>query len=294
MNRLRDQSGFALTELLVAMALLGVLFATSLAVFSAFSNQSRRVDRQSEAQGRARRVIDRMVVQMRNATAGSTTGGQPVEKATAFDLVLLAPAPSPSLTNNARGVAHNRYCLDSSTASNAVLWYQTSPYTTTSNSTPPSTTACPSSAWSTQQRVADHLVNQFNASTALFTTRTDSAGNVTDVAVRAVVDFNTSSAPPATDLQSSATLRNLNRPPTADMNCQAISNGHVLCDASTSTDPDGETMSYSWTMDGSPLGSTSYRLDQSPLASRSTHSFTVTVRDSGGLTSSATRSITMP
>jgi type II secretory pathway pseudopilin PulG len=295
MSRLRDEAGFALTELLVAMGLLGVLFGTSLLVFTAFSNQSRRVDTQSEAQGSARRAIDRMVVQLRSATAGSTTGGQPVEKATSYDLVFLVPTPSPSLTNNARGVVHTRYCLDSTTASNEVLWVQTASYTTTSNASPPSTTACPSSAWSTQRRVADHLVNQFSSpTTPLFTARTDSTGNVIDVAVRALVDVNTASAPPATDLQSSATLRNLNRPPTADMNCQAVSNGHALCDASISADPDGETMTYSWTMDGSPLGTTTYHLDQSPLASHSTHSFTVTVTDPGGLTSSATRSITMP
>jgi type II secretory pathway pseudopilin PulG len=295
MNRLRDESGFMLSELLVAMALLGVLFGTSLLVFTTFSNQSRRVDRQSEAQGAARRSIDRMVVQLRSATAGSATGGQPIEKATAYDLVFLVPSQSPSLTNNARGVVHTRYCLDSSTASNEVLWLQTSAYDTTSNSSPPSTTACPSSAWSTQQRIATNLVNQFAAPfTPMFTTRTDSSGSITDVAVRALVDVNTTTAPPATDLQSSATLRNLNRRPTADMTCQAVSNGHALCDASTSNDPDGDTLTYSWTMDGGPLANTTYHLDQSPLASHSTHSFTVTVTDPAGLTSSATRSITMP
>jgi prepilin-type N-terminal cleavage/methylation domain-containing protein len=295
MKRLRDEAGFALTELLVAMALLGVLFGTSLVVFSAFSNQSRRVDSQSEAQGRARRAVDRMAVQLRSATAGSTTGAQPIEKATSFDLVFTVPTASANLTDNARGVVHMRYCLDASTAANEVLWVQTSPYTTTSSATPPSTTACPSSAWANQQRIADHLVNQFiSPATPLFIARTDSSGNVLDVAVRALVDFNTSNAPPATNLQSSVALRNLNRQPTADLNCQALSNGHALCDASASNDPDGDSLNYSWTMDGSPLASTSYRVDQSPLASHSTHSFTVTVRDTAGLTSSATRSITMP
>ena len=295
MRRLRDESGFALTELLVGMVLMALVLVASLTVFQAFSHQSRRVDSQSQAQNNARRAIDRIVVQLRSATAGNVTGGQPVQKATANDLVFLVPSRSPSLTNNSRGVMHTRYCLDTSTSTNSVLWMQTSPYDTTSSSAPPSTTACPGSAWPNQQRVADHLVNQLQSpAVSLFTTRTDAAGNVTDITVRAFVDTNTSTDPRATDLQSSVTLRNLNRQPEASLSCQALSNGHALCDASASVDPDGETLTYSWAMDGSPLSARSYHLDQSGLASHSTHSFTVTITDPGGLTSSATRSITMP
>jgi prepilin-type N-terminal cleavage/methylation domain-containing protein len=295
MRRLREESGFALTELLVAMVLMGLLLGTSLTVFQAFSNQSRRVDSQSEAQNNARRAIDRMVVQLRSATAGNATGGTPIEKATSNDLVFLMPSSSASLTNNSRGVMHTRYCLDTSTSTNAVLYMQTAPYDTSSNSTSPSTTACPDTAWPDQQKVADHLVNQLQSpATSLFTTEADTSGNITDITIHAFVDANTSSDPRATDLQSSVTLRNLNRQPTAGVNCQATTNGHAICDASSSIDPDGDNLTYSWTMDGSVLSSTTYRLDQSSLASHSTHSFTVTVTDSGGLTSSATRSITMP
>lgn len=295
MKRLREESGFALTELLVGMVLMALVLGTSLVVFQAFSSQSRRVDNQSQAQNNARRAIDRMVVQLRSATAGNVAGGQPIEKVTANDLVFLVPTKSPSLTDNARGVVHTRYCLDSSTSTNGVLWTQTSPYSTTSSSTPPSTTACPSSAWPNQERVAHHFVNQLQSpAVSLFTAQTDASGNVTDIAVRAFVDANTSTDPRATDLQSSVTLRNLNHQPTASLSCQAVSNGHALCDASASADLDGENLTYSWTMDGSPLSSTSNRLDQSGLAAHSTHSFTVTVSDPGGLTSSATRSITMP
>jgi prepilin-type N-terminal cleavage/methylation domain-containing protein len=295
MKRLAREDGFALTELLVAMALLGIVLGTSLVVFSAFSNQSRRVDRQSLAQNNARRAIDRMVVQLRSATAGSTTGEQPIEKATADDLVFLAPGRSSSAaSDNLRGVVHMRYCLDAGTPANGVLWFQTAPYSTSSPA-PPATTTCPGTGWANQQRIADHLVNSFGSpATPVFTTGTDSSGNVIDVRVHAMVDANTTLAPPATDLRSSVTLRNLNRVPTAGLSCQASANGHALCDASSSVDPDGDSLSYSWEMDGNPLAETTYSLDQSPMTSGSTHAFTVTVRDTAGLSSSATQSITMP
>ena len=172
MNRLREEGGFALTELLVGMVVMALVLAVSLTVFTSFSNQSRRVDSQSQAQNSARRTIDRMVVQLRSATAGNVTGGQPIEKAGANDLVFLVPTQSASLTDNARGVMHTRYCLDTSTSTNAVLWLQTAPYSTTASATPPSTTACPSSAWPNQERVADHLVNQLQSpAVSLFTAR---------------------------------------------------------------------------------------------------------------------------
>lgn len=294
MKRLAREDGFALTELLIAMVLIGVVLGTSLVVFSAFSNQSRRVDRQSKAQNNARRTIDRMVIQLRSATAGSVTGGQPIEKATADDLVFLAPYQSSSAAvDNQRGVVHMRYCLEATTPANGVLWFQTAPYSTGSP-TPPATTACPGTGWTTRQSVADHVVNRFGSPTPVFTTRTDSSGNVTDVRMNVMVDANTTLDPPPTALRSSVTLRNLNRIPTAALNCQASANGHALCDASSSGDPDGDNLTYSWTMDGNPLAETSYRLDQPQLASRSTHSFTVMVRDTGGLSSSASQSITMP
>ena len=295
MRRLLDEQGMVLTELLTAIAILGVVLGISLSLFAAFSNQQRRVDRQSLAQNNARRAIDRLAVQLRSATSGDTTGSQPIKKATSYDLVFLAPIQSPSLTNNARGVTHMRYCLDAGSLTNETLWFQTAPYNTTSNSVPPSTSSCPSPDWPSRQPVADYVVNQFRSPAApVFTTSTDAAGNINDITIRALVDANTAADPAATDLQSSVTLRNLNRTPTASLSCQALSNGHALCDASASSDPDGDSLTYSWTMDGNPLAATSYQLDKSRLASKSTHSFGVTVTDPSGLKSSATQTVTMP
>jgi hypothetical protein len=145
-------------------------------------------------------------------------------------------------------------------------------------------------AWGTKQAVAKNLVNQ-NLSPAkpLFTTPTDGSGAVTDVALDAWVDADTTGGAPASELQSSLTLRNLNHAPVASVVCTPSGNGHVACDASGSTDPDGQTLFYAWKMDGSTLATeTGYRLDKSPLTVGSTHTFQVTITDTGGVSSTST------
>jgi hypothetical protein len=284
-----------LTELLVAMGMGLAIFGAAVTLFSAFAHQKSRSESQVEAQDGARKVVDRIATQLRSAMAGSTTSNQPIESHSSYDIVALVPLPSASVTANPRGVTHVRYCLDASDVTNEVLWLQTVAYNSGTQATPPANGSCPSSAWPNQQQVASGLVNQLQSpAKPLFTTTTDSSGNVSDVALNAVFDADPSADPPATSLQSSVTLRNLNRSPTASLTCQAQGNGHAICDASASSDPEAQTLTYSWQMDGSLLAATSYHLDQSGLSSNSTHTFTVTVTDSGSLTSTASQSVHMP
>jgi Tfp pilus assembly protein PilW len=295
MRTWRREDGFMLTELLVASVMTIVVLTTVAGVFAAFSNQQRRDERQNQAEDTARQVLDRIAVDLRSAASPGAVGNQPVELHSSYDIVYLVPSASASLTNNPRGLVHVRYCLDASNPQNEALWMQTLAYDSVNQPSPPSASSCPSASYSTQQLVATNLVNQAaSPATPLFTTPTDPSGYVTDVNLHALVDANTTKDPPATDLQSSVTLRNLNHPPTAALTCQAASNGHALCDASASVDPDGQTLTFSWKMDGGALTNTSYSLDQAGLASRSTHTFMVTVTDSSGVPSSASQSVTMP
>lgn len=284
-----------LTELLIACVMTVAVLGTAVGVFAKFANEQGRTERQGRAEDAARQVLDRIATDVRSAMSDGTSASQPVEVHTSTDIVYLTPSATASLTNNPRGLQHTRYCLDASNAQNEVLWFQTLAYNSVSQKTAPSTSSCPSSSYTTQQAVASYIVNQLQSpAQALFTTPTDASGNVTDVNMRAFVDIDPAKDPAATDLQSSVTLRNLNHPPTAALTCQGTQSGHVLCDASASVDSDAQSLTFAWAMDGNTVAGTSYNLDQAGLVSKSTHTFTVTVTDSSGVTSSASQSVSLP
>jgi type II secretory pathway pseudopilin PulG len=292
---LRSERGFMLTELLIACVLTVAVLGAAVGVFAKFANEQNRTEQQGRAEDAARQVLDRISSDLRSAMSDGTTGSQPIEVRSSTNLVYLAPSASASLTNNPRGLVHIRYCLDTSNLTNEVLWYQNVAYDSQSRPTPPSGTSCPLPSYTTSIAVASFIVNQVQSPVqALFTTPTDSAGNVTDVYIRAFVDVDPTKQPAATDLQSSVTLRNLNHPPTAQLTCQALASGHTLCDASASVDSDAQSLTFGWKMDGNPLTSTTYNLDQSGLLSKSSHTFMVTVTDSSGVASSASQTVTMP
>ena len=228
-------------------------------------------------------------MQLRSATAGNVTGGQPVQKATANDLVFRSLAgPRASPTTRA------------ASCTPATAWTQA----------PRRTPCCgcrrrPTTRRRARLRLDDGLPRLGLAEPAA---RRRTTGKPAPVAgglalhdsdrcrrqrhrhhgpcIRGhqYVHGSPGDRPPEQRHDSQS------QPPAGgESSCQALSNGHALCDASASVDPDGETLTYSWAMDGSPLSARSYHLDQSGLASHSTHSFTVTITDRG-LTSSATRS----
>jgi hypothetical protein len=286
---LRCQSGIALSDVLVAMVIGLVVLGSAVTAMTGFFGPRARHDRQVQAEDVARTAIDRLASYMRSAMSVGGSSNQPIEYVSADknDLVLLIPSSTASLTNNAKSLLHVRYCLDTSNVNNEKIYMQTSSYNSVSQASPPSTTGCASNtAWSTKTVVASNLVNQAQSpAVALFNMQTDSSGAYSDAGITAVVDADTTRTPPATKLQTSVTMRNLNHAPTAALSCQLPSSGHAICDASASQDQDGQTLSYIWYVDGTLQSSqTSYRLDVSSLSSGS-HTFKVTVTDSGGLSS---------
>jgi hypothetical protein len=295
MTALRGERGFMLTELLIACVMTIAVLGTAVGVFAKFANEQSRSERQGRAEDAARQVLDRIASDLRSAMSDGTSSSQPIEISSSTDLVYLAPSASASLTSNPRGLVHSRYCLNTTNTQDEVLWYQTLAYNSVTQKTAPSTSSCPASSYTTQQAVASFIVNQLQSPVkALFTMPTDSSGNVIDVYMHVYVDVDPNKDPAATDLQSSVTLRNLNHPPTAQLNCQGTISGHALCDASASADADAQSLTFAWKLDGNTVTGASYSLDQAGLASKSSHTFTVTVTDSSGLASSTSQSVTLP
>jgi prepilin-type N-terminal cleavage/methylation domain-containing protein len=300
MSRLKDQSGVTLTELLVSIVLAGIVFGAAVTTFVTFLNVSTKAEDQQRAQDTARSTISSIAGHVRNAMTTSATGAAINSSSSAFDLILLVPIPgtTTSATTNPRGLTHVRYCVENRGNNNETIWFQTSPYNSSTAPSPPSVSSCPSNAWNTKQRFAEHLINRETpGNPPLFVYNTDSATppNITSVDIHAIVDWAPARDHKETDLRTTVSLRNLNRAPTANMTCQGLASGHAICDASTSSDPDGQPLSYAWKMGGTTLtGEASFRLDKFPLTSKTTYSFQLTVTDTAGVTSTVTKSVTMP
>jgi hypothetical protein len=79
------------------------------------------------------------------------------------------------------------------------------------------------------------------------------------------------------------------------MTCQGLANGHAICDASSSSDPDGHSLSYEWTVGGTlQTNEKTYRLDYAGLSSGTIRTITVKVTDSGGSTATASQTVRIP
>ncbi len=293
---LAREDGFTLPELLVGMVVAGVVLGAAVTAFSAFLHQNTRANRRVGAQDAARRSVDGLALRLRGAMASGEANGQPIESQSAYDLTFLTPSVSASLTGNPRGLVHTRYCLDATTPSNGRLWIQTAPYNQTSLATPPPSSACPSASWATVSNLTDNVVNKaLTPAVPLFTSVVDAQGVVTDVGIRAIVDADLATAPPPSDLQSKINLRNINRAPSAAMACNGLANGHIICDAAGSSDPEGQTLKFAWSVDGATIaGESASQIDRGGFAPGSSHTVQATVTDSGGLTASIQRGVTLP
>src|SRR5204863_3467483 len=127
-----------------------------------------------------------------------------------------------------------RYCLADSNPANEKLYRQEFTWNTAAPpSTVPSTTSCPSAAWSNAAIVADNLFNNSNGQTrALFTPNSADPASVSRIGLTAFVNANKGSASgsPVREarLDTAVVLRNQNTPPQPSFSVSVLGNGHIV------------------------------------------------------------------
>jgi type II secretory pathway pseudopilin PulG len=297
MTRLRREDGFTLMEVMVAASLLIVVIGATLGTMTQFSNTTRANQLSNDAQESARVAVDQLARELRNDGVGTAGAPQGVRLVSAKDLVFQTVASTmPSGSANLRNVKFVRYCLDTTDPSNEKLWRQD--YTWTSASPPasiPATTSCPGATWNNTHAVADQLFNYSNGqSRPIFSTN----ASLTRIGITAYVNANRGGAANAavreTRLDSAVALRDENGAPTASFTSVVENNGHVLLNASASSDPESDPLTYQWYYDGIAIpDATDVTLDYQPKPFSGTHTIKVTVTDAGGLTDSATQTVSL-
>jgi hypothetical protein len=281
LNQVRSESGVTLPELLIGTSLLVAVLLATFASLDNFGVATRANFSQNQAQSVARTAVDRMARELRN-TGNPGLPTSPIQRATVDELVFQTVDPSaPGGGSNSTSVERVRYCLDSSSK----LWKQVQTWTTASAPSLPTATACPHTSYGNQFVVADNVVNEASQSRPVFTYDSASAANVTAVTVDLYTDTNLSKAPGEQRLSTTVFLRNRSQPPVASFTATPTGSQHVLLNASASTDPDGDDLTYTW-YDGSTLVGTGVLFDYASPTTGS-HTLSVTVTDPAGLSNSA-------
>jgi Tfp pilus assembly protein PilW len=284
MTLIRNEEGVTLIEVLVASLLLTVVLTAAIRPFNAFERTSRQTTEQNDAQSVARQTMDKMARDLRNV-AGQT---QFIEKAGSSDLVFQTVSPGAPGGSNASGIERVRYCLNTSNATNGVMWRQGQTWTTSAPPAIPSTTSCPDSAWPTQTQLAGNITN---GSRAVWTYNSSTLTDITWVHTDLFVDVKPNSRPGESVLASGVYLRNQNKTPTASFTATATGNRHVQLNGTASADPEGAVLTYTW-FDGTTQIGTGRTCDCLALATGN-RTIKLQVTDQSGLTAEATQTVSV-
>ena len=129
------ERGFTLIEVLIAMTLMLLVTAATLAVFTTMERKTRDNQRVSDQERMARVATDLLAKRLRNlaSPAGSGPAPQALERAEPTDLMFRTVDSSPAnLATNPENLQRYRYCL----ATDGKLWAARQP-SSTWTATPP-------------------------------------------------------------------------------------------------------------------------------------------------------------
>jgi prepilin-type N-terminal cleavage/methylation domain-containing protein len=297
----RNQKGFTLVELLVAMAISLIIFAATLSALNVFSGDSTKMTQRNDAQNQARLATDRIVAQLRNIASPITTP-KLLERATDYDIVFEtvgAPCTTTGCTNTA-GTERVRYCIPPDTnpgsAATEAMFGQTQ---TWNNSDPGNpwdpgvSVACPDPHYPSvivAGAVTNRLSGRAGGSVPAFTynggpapTDPSQLNTIDTVGIDLFVNPTPGLPDAETELRSTAFLRNQQLAPVASFTSTALGSGVVLLNAGPSYSPSGDDLSYSWSCAPSPCASSAAVFDWQPAGGPGTYSVTLTVTDPTGL-----------
>jgi len=296
MPQLTDEGGFTLIEIIVGIALTVIVFSGVLGLLDTFQSDAQIRQTRNENQDNARSALDRLSATLRNVAAPSAGSAGALEKGGPYDLVFQTVATGQTFGGqNASNQERLRYCLDDSNPSSENLWLQTQTWTTSSAPAVPQTSTCPSSAWPTQYELVSNVVNEINGQDRwLFTyapLNANSVAEINGVEVDLFLDPHPGSAPGETEQKSTIYLRNSNAPPTSNFTVSQV-NGAVVLDGSEASDPNGQALTYQWSVDGTAVsGATTQQYSAGSFTSGSTHTFALTVTDTDGLTATSQQTV---
>ena len=229
-----------------------------------------------------------MVKRLRNDAAPTPGSPQGIDRATAEDLIFQSADPHPpaGASDNAHNVMRVRYCLDGSDPANQKIWVQQQRWTSAVAPAAAASSSCPDPGWGDQHVIADNVVNNLAQSPRAVWTIDCPAGysaavcaagsdlgmlaKVKRIAIEIFVDRNPGEAPSESRLSTAVYFRNQNARPTAVLTPAAVQpvGGHVLANASASSDPDADRLSYRWCYYGTNTPSSTWCANGIEIAQR--------------------------
>lgn len=316
-RRLRDERGVTLIELMLASLVSLIVMGASLAAFDGLQGNHKVTQQHNDAQDVTRQQTDRFARELRNLASPSqltndlTAQPQAVDVAQDYDFVFrIVGETRPAGSLNVANVRRVRYCLNSATPSNGIVWRQTQTWTSDATPALPSTAACPGTGWDADadQQYIGNVVNRIDGQERpVFSYNSADVQRVSKVQTNLFVDPTPGKRPVESRLSTGVFLRNQNRIPAASFTATVTADKRLILNGSGSEDPEGMPLAYEWYLDApTPLPDCAATpkpasclgegvvFEKTGLSGGGDHVVTLVVRDPAELGGTTTQTVTFP